>query len=340
VHWQRIADVNLNRLSESLKFIEDYVRFSTVRNNLLVRIRRIRTQYQSIKKELPITELAVYRDSEHDAGRPLAFDRTGHRTIQELLIANFSRAKESSRILEELLKLIGKRLSGAVKKLRFQLYDFEKEFFTTLCRPFDPRLHAILDEKYIASMNRAHVAHCVKILKGHGATMIQLRMEKATDAKFLSCAKFIRKLLLGSQLAFIINNRCDIAMAAGADGVHVGHDDIPVAAVRAIAGPRFIIGASARTVAEARRAERAGADYLGVGALFPTRTKPEARPCSIKMLRRICRSVTIPVIGIGGINNKNYRAVLKAGADGIAAASYLHAGDMKRALRSLTKDEI
>jgi len=340
VHWQRIADVNLNRLSESLKFIEDYVRFSTDRQDLLGLIRRIRAQYKSVKKELPITELAVYRDSEHDTGRPTTFDRAGHRTIQELLIANFTRAKESSRILEELLKLTDKRLSGAVKKLRFQLYDIEKEFFTSLCRPFDPRLHAILDEKYIASMNRAQVARSVRTLRDHGATMVQLRMGKATDAEFIRRAKFIRKLLHGSQLAFIINNRCDIAMAVGADGVHVGHGDLPVATVRAIAGPRFIIGASARTVAEARRAERAGADYLGVGALFPTHTKPDARPCSIEMLKRISRSVTIPVIGIGGINNKNYRAVLKAGADGIAIASYLHAGDMRRALRSLTKDEI
>jgi len=340
VHWQRIADVNLNRLSESLKFIEDHVRFSTNRNDLLARIRRIRNRYQSIKKKLPITELVVYRDSSRDAGRPTSFDRPGHRTIQELLIANFSRAKESSRILEELLKLTSRRLSGDVKKLRFQLYDFEKEFFTTLCRPFDPRIHAILDEKYIASMGRAQLARFVRILRDNGATMVQLRMEKATDAQFIRRAKFVGKLLHGSKVVFIINNRCDIAKAAGADGVHVGHHDLPVAAVRAFAGPSFIIGASARSAAEAQRAERAGADYLGIGALFPTRTKLDARPCSIAMLKRICRSVTIPVIGIGGITDNNYRSVLKAGAAGIAVASYLHTGDTKRALRSLTKDEI
>jgi thiamine-phosphate pyrophosphorylase len=340
VHWQRIADVNLNRLSESLKFIEDHVRFSNDRQDLLARIRSIRELYQSIKKELPITVLAAYRDSERDAGRPTAFDRAGHRTIQELLIANFSRVKESSRILEELLKLTSKRLSGAVKKLRFQVYDFEKEFFTSLYRPFDPRLHAILDEKHIAFMNRSRVAQVVRILRDHGATMIQLRMEKATDAKFLSRAKFIRRLLYGSGVAFIINNRVDITMAAGADGVHVGHSDLPVATVRAIAGSGFIVGASVRSVAEALRAERAGANYLGVGALFPTRTKDDALPCSIEMLKCICRSVTIPVIGIGGITNENYRAVLKAGAAGIAVASYLHTVDMARALRSLTKDEI
>ena len=136
---------------------------------------------------------------------------------------------------------------------------------------------------------------------------------------------------------FIVNDRIDIALACKADGVHLGQDDIPVKTARRILGSGMIIGASARTVIEARAAERQGADYLGVGSLFPTLTKSNARRTSLRSLRAICKEVSIPVIGVGGITDKNHKSVLRAGAAGIAVASYVLEGDARRAMRTLTK---
>ena len=113
---------------------------------------------------------------------------------------------------------------------------------------------------------------------------------------------------------------------------------MPISVARHIVGDMAIIGASARTITEARKAESEGADYLGIGALYTTSTKPDSRRCTIATLRAICRAVEIPVIGIGGINDSNYSSILRAGASGITVASFIFEGNMKQNLRSLTRE--
>lgn len=128
----------------------------------------------------------------------------------------------------------------------------------------------------------------------------------------------------------------DIALACSADGVHLGQEDMPISTARRVMGSTSIIGVSVHNIADARKAEKDGADYLGVGSIFKTTTKLDARVCGLRRLQAICRVISIPVIGIGGITSSNYRSVLKAGASGIALASYLFQGDLKKNLRSLT----
>ena len=167
--------------------------------------------------------------------------------------------------------------------------------------------------------------------------MIQLRAKTMHDAEFLRNARKIRKAINGRNVKFIINNRLDIALACAADGLHLGQTDMPVRDAREIAGDMLIIGASARKLEQAVRAESQGADYLGVGAVFPTRTKNDARVCGLKTLRMISSRVRIPVIAIGGITDKNYHNVLRAAAAGIAVSSYLFEGNLRKRLRSLTQ---
>jgi len=333
VHLERIVDVNLNRLDESLKLIEDIIRFSFENTYLLAQVREIRNDFLKVKKVLPLNEIVAFRESQHDLGRGAKFDIATKKTSADLIIANLARAKESSRILEEILQSQAFGLSNKVKKIRFQIYDLEKGIYNLTQRKFSPRLYAIIDEKYLSAYR---LTEMIDVLKNYGATMIQLRIKNLSDQEFYNCALKIRKAINKSAVHFIINNRIDIAQACHADGVHLGQDDIPTNVARKILGDSYIIGASARNIQEAKLAQNQGADYIGVGAIFKTKTKPDAQICKLTTLKRICQNVDKPVVGIGGITNKNYRAVLKAGADGIAVCSYLFEGDLRKNIRSLT----
>lgn len=330
--WERILDVNLNRLNETLKFIEDIVRFGPYPDNILSSIRRIRSGFLALKQGLPVREIVRHRDSRTDRGRAAGFDAPARRTPEETLAAGLSRAKESSRIVEEILKTVRPAAARRMKEIRFRIYDLEKDLLAR--RPFDPRLQAIVDDRFFA---RLDLPRTVKILKKGGCTMVQLRAKRWSDREFLLNARRLRVLCKRAGLVFIVNDRADIAGLAGADGVHLGGCDLPVPEARRILGPAAIIGASAASLTEARRAARARADYIGAGAVFPTPTKPEARVCGLAGLRRICRRVRIPVIAIGGITAANARFARRAGCAGIAVCSALFDGPLAANLRSLTR---
>lgn len=334
VHFRRIIDVNLNRLDESLKLTEDIVRFVLSVPNLLSQTRKIRHDFLEFKRSLPLKDFIDARQSQKDPGRIAKFDSRSRKNSTELILANLTRAKEAARILEEAFKTYDHRPSRQMKQIRFQVYDLEKKIVSLVEKKFDPSLHVIIDEKYLHSYD---VEKVTKTLAENGATMIQLRIQSLTDCDFLRFARRIRGAIKEKTVKFVVNNRADIAAACGADGVHLGKDDLPIREARKILGGMSIIGASARNVKDAKRAEKEGADYLGVGAVYPTKTKTDAGRCEIKMLRSICNAVKIPVIGIGGVNAGNYKTILRAGASGIAVASFVFGGDIKKRLRSLTR---
>lgn len=324
--------MNLNRLTESLKFIEDYTRFELRTPSLLNIIRTIRKDFFRVKKSLPIEKIIFYRQSEIDLGRKPEFDKIERQAEKDILLANFSRAKESVRILEELLRLKNKGLGRCMKKIRFRIYDLERTVIETDYKKFNPKLCAIIDEKYI---DKIPLKETVRILQDNGATMIQLRIKSLPDRKFYFYGERLRKYITNSRVKFVINDRVDIALSINADGVHLGQNDIPVERARQIMGDRFIIGASAHNLKEAVNAQKEGADYLGIGAIFPTTTKFDAKVCGIELIRRLRKRVNIPIIAIGGINKWNYKEVIKTGADGIAVASYLFEGNLKKNLQAL-----
>ncbi len=334
MQWQSILDVNLNRLTESLKFIEDYIRFIIKENSILEKIRNTRNNFFLLKKSLPLIDLVSYRQSEIDPGRKAKFDSIRRKNEIDLILANFSRAKESARTIEEILRQRNRSLSTIIKKIRFQIYDIEKIVLQKFQKRFDPRLYVIVDEQYIDKMP---LEEMIKILQDNSATMMQLRIKTLSDKTFYYYAKKIRKLITGSEFKFIINNRIDIALAVNADGVHLGQEDIPLKQAKDLIGNKFIIGVSAHNLTEALRAQDNGADYLGIGAIFPTKTKHDARICGLDLISKLKNRIDIPIIAIGGINNKNYKEVLRAGADGIAIASYLFEGNLKKNLQSLIK---
>ncbi|MGD2217790.1 MAG: thiamine phosphate synthase [Gemmatimonadales bacterium] len=171
-----------------------------------------------------------------------------------------------------------------------------------------------------------------------GATAIQLRDKHATSRELLEMALALRPLVARHGALFLVNDRFDVALAAEAHGVHLGDDDIPVAEVRHVVPRDFVIGCSADTEEAARVAEAQGADYLGVGSVFGTRTKKEVigEVIGTEQLGRVARAVSIPVVGIGGVSAANAAEVAAAGAAGLAVVSAVMAApDAGAATRSL-----
>lgn len=159
-----------------------------------------------------------------------------------------------------------------------------------------------------------------------GVTLVQLRDKKAGSRELFQAALALKKITDRYSIPLIINDRADIMLASGAAGVHVGQSDLPAGEVRRIIGLDKILGVSAATVEEAIAAEKAGADYLGVGAMFPTSTKKDTRHPSVDTLHQICCAVSIPVVAIGGINSGNAALLGKSGIAGAAVVSAILAG--------------
>jgi thiamine-phosphate pyrophosphorylase len=161
-----------------------------------------------------------------------------------------------------------------------------------------------------------------------GVTCVQLRAKTATSRTLLALAQELLALLRPRGVPLIVNDRLDIALAAGADGVHVGQEDLPCDRVRRLVPPGFCVGVSVSNEAEARAAEAAGADYLGISPVFVTPTKRDTPPAAgLDGLRRIRAATRLPLVGIGGIHAGNCAAVRAAGADGIAVVSAIMAAD-------------
>ena len=172
-------------------------------------------------------------------------------------------------------------------------------------------------------------------IKG-GCTLVQLREKNSSSLEFYETAKKIRKITRKYNIPLIINDRVDIALAVDADGVHVGQSDLPVKVVRRIIGQDKIVGVSAAKLSEARQAAEDGADYLGVGAMYPTDTKADARPVTMEELKEIRSAVNLPIVVIGGINQKTLHNFKGIGIDGLAVVSaVISAENIERAAHNM-----
>ena len=199
----------------------------------------------------------------------------------------------------------------------------------------DLLLYAVTDRHWLKDETLENQVE--KALQG-GATFLQLREKSLDDDIFLAEAKEIQKLCKKYQVPFVINDNVDIALAIDADGVHVGQSDMEALDVRKRLGPDKIIGVSAQNVQQALLAQKHGADYLGVGAVFPTGSKDDAEDVSFETLKAICQSVDIPVIAIGGITKENVSELKGSGICGIAVISAIFAQkDIKAATKELKK---
>ncbi|MBE6973377.1 MAG: thiamine phosphate synthase [Ruminococcaceae bacterium] len=197
-------------------------------------------------------------------------------------------------------------------------------------------LYAVTDQMWLKEGET--LADVVKAVLQNGATFLQIREKDLAEDAFEAEAERLKTLCAQHGVPFVVNDNVEIALQCDADGVHVGQSDIRGRDIRAIIGPDKILGISAGTVEEAVAAENAGADYIGVGAIFTTSTKKNARSMTMEQLKEIVSSVSIPVVAIGGISAENILQLRGSGVDGVAVVSAIFAaGDPGKATAELLK---
>ena len=192
------------------------------------------------------------------------------------------------------------------------------------CKSETMRLYAVTDRAWTGKQTLMEQVE--NAIRG-GATCVQLREKNLDEEHFLAEALEMKKLCAAYGVPFIVNDNVEIAMKSGADGIHVGQKDMEAGNVRALVGNHMMIGVSAKTVEQALAAEKEGADYLGVGAVFETSTKPDASEVSHQVLKDICKAVSIPVVAIGGISKLNIMGLKETGVDGVALVSAIFAAE-------------
>ena len=203
-------------------------------------------------------------------------------------------------------------------------------------------LYAVTDRSWLKE-GQSLLSVCEDVL-ANGATFLQIREKDLDSGSFAAEAAKLKDLCTRYHVPYVVNDSVEIALAIGADGIHVGQSDIRGRDIRSLIGPDKILGISAGTVEEAIAAEHAGADYIGVGAVFGTSTKKNARNLTVEKLREISGSVSIPVVAIGGINGGNLMELRGSGVDGVAVVSAIfaaeHPGKATEKLLALSKEMV
>jgi len=319
----RIIDANCNRIGEGLRFLEDIARFILNDAQLSHELKTTRHSLIDSLSNFGAESLSA-RDPTGDIGQNIK-SIGQHHDLASLVTANAKRVEEALRVTEELAKLpdISPTLSAKqFEQARFTVYLLERELLAKLLRQAKVKgitgLYVIIDTQIISHENILDVAR--KTIRG-GAKALQLRDKLANKRTLFNIARDFAGLCHESNCLFIMNDYLDIAIAAHADGLHVGQDDLPLEIVRRELPIDKIVGVSARTLAEAQKAEAEGADYIAVGSIFPSPTKREAEVVGLERLKQVKQAISIPVVAIGGINKENICQVMTLDVSAIAVIS-------------------
>jgi thiamine-phosphate pyrophosphorylase len=342
-----MIDANANRAREALRTLEDIARFALNDHGLCARLKDARHELAAALEDAGIDALGLLasRDTPGDAGTAVEGAREGTRaSLAEIAGAGAGRLSEALRVIEECLKVGGHR-PGAwmrVEAVRYAVYELDRTLRLALGTGRCPqwRLCVLVSESLCPGRDWRRLL--LAVIEG-GADCLQLREPGMGDGALLQRAReFVAAAhAAASRPAVIINNRPDVALLAGADGVHLGQGDLPVAAVRELAGSRLLVGVSTHDEAEARRAIADGADYCGVGAMFMTSTKPReaSGPDYLRRFLEIAGAGrAVPHLAIGGITPDNVGTLVRAGCRGVAvSAGVCSASDPARACREILR---
>jgi thiamine-phosphate pyrophosphorylase len=336
----RIIDANLNRIGEGLRFLEEVSRLMLNDTALTQQLKDMRHGLINSDAQLQIRMMQA-RDAGGDIGASMEVTgKENSRDLSSAVIANAKRAQEGLRVLEEMAKTPGLELdSDKFRKSRFALYTVEKNLLSGVLRQSLRQrmqgLYVIVDTA--ALDGRSHVEVTRQAIQG-GVRIIQLRDKLLTKKQLLPIAQKMRDLCAASDALFIMNDDLDIALAVEADGLHVGQDDLPVHIARELLPADKILGSSAYTAEEVAVAEAGGADYIAVGAIFPTPSKEAIDVVGLARIRQIRGLTTLPIVAIGGIMAENMPDVITAGADAVAVISAaLGATNVTEACRTMIK---
>ena len=334
----RILDANLNRAREALRTIEDFARF--IRNDAVAAAQCKRGRHRLTRFAKAFEhELLQQRDTVGDVGTTITTTDEIHRlSTNAVAKAALGRLTEALRCIEEYGKIISPAHAETVEQIRYGCYTLGQRLFerhAVLDRIRSARLHLLLTE---ALCRNDWQATALAALRG-GADVIQLREKDVSDSILLQRANWLRRATEEHDALFIVNDRADIARLANADGVHLGQDDVAPSEARQILGPLPLIGVSTHSLSEATDKRAAHADYLGVGTMFASSTKPNVAVRGPALLAEISDAIEhVPLVAIGGITAENVPALMDIAPKRTAIAvsqAILGATDAEAATRSL-----
>jgi thiamine-phosphate pyrophosphorylase len=323
----QILDANINRVREGLRVFEEFARFIQANSLLLPQIKAARHQLTEIERCLPLSSLLASRDTQSDVGTShTSSSEMSRDTAADVARASMKRAQEGLRSIEEFGKIVEPKVSELAKELRYRIYQLERLIHLEVRSREELagiQLYWLCDPHAL----KHDLEWTVRQAIVGGVDAIQLRDKKSSDRQCLQIAQKLRQWTRESRALFIMNDRPDLARLAFADGVHVGQDELTVRDARRILGPEGIVGVSTHSIEQARSATLDGANYLGVGPIFPSKTKSFDRHVGIELVREVGTEITLPWFAIGGIDLSNVRQVAKAGATRIAVSSGIGESD-------------
>ena len=326
----RLLDAAENRAREGLRVLEDHARFVLDDAALTGELKAIR---HALIAALPVDRAArcATRDTATDVGTDLSEPTERTRAdVPAVLAANAARVQEALRSLEEWSKLDAPDRAAALESLRYRVYTLEKRLLAATARP------RLVDRDgnrwrvyllFTRSACRRDPFETLRAALAAGAGPVQVREKGATDRDLLTHLKRVREITAAAGAPLIVNDRPDLAQLCGADGVHLGEDDLPIDAARGLLGERALIGGTSHSPDEAAAALAAGADHLGVGPCFPSGTKAFDTLAGTDYLRWAAANLAVPWFAIGGIDRGTLPAAVDAGAERIAVCGAICGAD-------------
>ena len=324
----RIIDANLNRATEGLRNIEEYTRFILNNKNLSKKLKNLRHQIaQFFEKDYE--NLINSRNVVNDVGVDIQ-NITKETNKSDVLRANIKRTQQALRVLNEYGTLDD--------KYRYEMYEIEKEIMNLINIEKKTNIKsALLNNKNIYlitsqnDMDDSEFIDRIALILNAGVKLIQYREKNKTAKEMINIAKKLRQLCSMYDALLIINDRIDIAKIVDADGVHLGQDDIDINSARKLLGEDKIIGISTHKPDDAIIAQENNADYIGVGPVFKTPTKPTTTPVGLEYVKWVSQNIKIPFYAIGSIDETNVNEVINAGATRVAAIrALMNASDINK----------
>lgn len=317
----RLIDASLNRASEGARVVEDYARFVLDDAGLSRRAKELRHGLAAAGSVLPFATRLALRDTPGDVGTAISTPtETARGGPWDVCVASLARLQEALRSLEEYGKTVDPTVGARFERLRYDAYILASALGAATRsaeRLAAARLYVLVD----CRESESAFDSLVELITAAGADIVQLRDKRAGDRTLVRRARRLAAICREHEAVSIVNDRADIAVAAGADGVHVGQEELSVADARRVVGAEGLVGVSTHSLDQVRSAVAAGADYLGVGPTFPSTTKAfEAFP-GLDFVRRVAEEIKLPAFAIGGIDAGNVEQVVIAGLSRIAVGA-------------------
>lgn len=339
----RIMDACANRASEGLRATEDFLRFMLDESLLSSELKSIRHELAAAISHPALARRHALRNSQSDVGRDITTPTEGKRSSDEsFIIANLKRTQQALRTLEESAKLSGDLPYRPFELLRYRTYSLEAAVLQLLYGIQNLReyqLYLLVDGTNSADTFSSRIDQIIQAGRETNCPLIiQVRDKMLSDRDLLARCQLLRKATRETSVRFIVNDRPDLARLSKADGVHLGQDDLDVAAARRIVSPDSLIGVSTHSLEQAQKAVLDGANYLGVGPTFASKTKSFSEFVGLQLATQVARTISVPAFAIGGIDHQNVAQVIETDIHGIAVCNAVwNADNIKSAIMALAQ---